>query len=99
MKDRRSVWFAGVGNSAVARVIDGSILYPLGVRINPANSTVDWANFHFDRLRVTFFSAHRCRNCRTCGPCSALFLSYITMSSTIRRNPRSPANASSVLRL
>ena len=54
MKDRRSVWFAGVGNSVIAWVID-AIWYPFGDRINPAKSTVVWANIHFDRLRVIFF--------------------------------------------
>ena len=63
MKDRRSVWFAGVGNSVIAWVIDGSIWYPFGDKINPAKSTVVRANF---RLRVIFFSAHCCRNFLTC---------------------------------
>ena len=40
MKDRRSVRFAGVGNSVIAWVIDGSIWYPFGDRMNPAKSTV-----------------------------------------------------------
>ena len=34
MKDQRSVLFAGVGNSVIAWVIDGSIWYPFGDRIN-----------------------------------------------------------------
>ena len=40
MKDRRSVRFVDVGNSVIAWVIDGSIWYPFGDRINPAKSTV-----------------------------------------------------------
>lgn len=99
MKDRRSVRLAGVGNSVIARVIDGSIWYPFCYRINPAKLTVDWANFHFDRLRVMFISAHRCRNCLTCDPCSILFWSYITTSSTTHRKPCNPANASSIRQL
>ena len=95
MKDRRSVRFAGVGNSVIAWVIDRSIWYPFGDRINPAKSTVIWANIHFDQLRVIFFSAHRCRNFLTCETCSALFWSYIMTSSMTRRKPGSLMNASS----
>ena len=99
MNERRSVRLEGVGNLAIACVMDGSIRYPSEERWKPAKETDGFANSHLDMLSVIRFSSHLLRNCLTCSVWCSLSRSYMTMSSTTRLNPGRSAKASSMRRL
>ncbi len=64
-KDRRSVRLLCVGKREIASVISSLMVYPSGVRMNPANNAVVWQNLNFSRFREMPFSWQRRSNSRT----------------------------------
>ena len=53
MKERRSIWLAGVEKFAMACVMDGSMWYPADERWKPAKLTVGCANSYLDVMHFS----------------------------------------------
>ena len=95
INDRSSVKQLGVGNSAIALSLFGSVVIPSALIVNPTKFTSFSANTNLSAFRVMLCSLHRSSSARTRSTCCSKLSSKTIMSSMTFSTLRKPAMAMS----